>query len=209
MATTVTDTGGAKRLKGAFERLRKELPEVLATIGSEMALAASTRAPSPIVEYQVMMAGEGNPSGVDIPGGPGSTDDGDHRLRFDKPIETYLQPVIAGDVSMIDSLHVGVGNITKLNITSEYTWRNINGDVFYSTFPFWECWEGGLDGTFYIEPRNGKTKHAMLTPGIGKANARETMTKTIPALRMYGSIDGNEIVDTTLIPAIRKIVREA
>ena len=203
----IEDTGGSKRLKGLFAKLRTELPAKVFQIGSEMASEASLRAPSPQDEYNIMMQGEGNPEGLPSGGGPGQTDDGDHRLRFEKPDGLYLQQEILANFQMIDNLTVGVGNIANLNTSSQYSWTNINGDRFTSSFPFWECWEGGISGTFYIHPVNGKTEHAKLVPAPG--HRFETMTKTIPALGMFRGVDLEYIVEETLIPAIRAIVREA
>jgi hypothetical protein len=207
---TVEDTGGEARLKSLFQKLDKQLPSVILSIGQEMAAAASSRAPTPEEEYLVMMVGEGNPDGITNLPAMGSASDGDHRMRFNKPEGFYLMPMIAKNYQMIDTLQVGVGSIQELDIASQYTWRNVTGEEYTSTFPFWECWEGGLNGTFEIVPRHaGKKKAPTLKPGLGKENRRVYMTKTIPRLSMFGSINIQEIVDDKLIPAIRNVVREA
>jgi hypothetical protein len=209
-ANRIEDTGAESKLKSIFQRLAQQLPAVLIEVGQELAGAAAAKAPTPEEEYNVMMVGEGNPDGITNVPPMGSTDDGDHRMRFSKPDDTYLMPFIDRNFQMIDTLQVGIGNITELNMSSQYIWRNVTGDEHTSTFPFWECWEGGLNGTFEIIPHYaGGKKAPTLKPGLGKENRRVYMTKTIPRLSMYGSIDIEGVVDDQLIPAIRNIVREA
>lgn len=206
----VEDTGGMKRLKGAFKEVSKAIPETIAQIGSEMALEASVRAPSPDVEYQTMMTGFDNPEGItNVPAAGETTSD--KRMRFDKPSGFYLQPFISRNVQMLGPMTVGLGSIPELNVGSQYIWRNVDGTEHTSTFPFWECWEDGMhDGTFIIVPTNaGDSKNPKLSPAPRKENERVSMTKTIPMLRMYGGIDIGKYVNEKLIPAIRKIVKDA
>jgi hypothetical protein len=114
--------------------------------------------------------------------------------------------MIARNVQMVGPMVVGVGNISELNVASQYQWTNIDGVTYTSSFPFWECWEGGINGTFAVYPVNYKHK-ALLSPAPGVT--REMMTKTIPAHYMYSAVDVNRYEQEFLIPAIRNIVREA
>ena len=214
------DVGATKRLKGLFSKLKQQLPAVLEEVGRVATVMAATRAPTPEVEYMTMMVGEGNPEGItNVPPFPGASSSGDSdadnyrrgqtRMRFYKPDGLWLQQVIATSMEA-SGLWVGVGNIAFLQTTSIYYWRNITGETFWTRFPFFECWETGIDNSFYIVPRQpGKKKQSTLKPGIGKENQRYFMHKTIPAYHMYGSIDLKALSEEFIKPAIRRIVKEA
>jgi len=209
----VEDTGGTARLKALFAKLREELPSKVLAVGIEMAAEAAALAPTPEEEYEVMMVGDGNLSGItNIPAMPQSDgdSDGDHRLRFYKPMNDYLQPTIIKSV-VASGLNVGVGSIAALNAASKYTWRNVDGEEWTCRTLFWEAWETGVNNAFVIEPKHYPegAKGPTLKPGIGNENKRYVMAKRIPRRAMFAGVQVNTLIDTSLFPAIRKIVREA
>jgi len=207
----ILDTGGTRRLQAIFERIRTELPATMQTVAAVMAAEASARAPSPQQEYDTLMTGEGNPEGItSIPPMPLSIgdDDGDHRLRFYKPEQLYLQNVIVNSYKC-DGLMIGVGSIAELDASSVYEWRNVTGDIYSTHFPAWEMWEGGIDGSFYVSPTHFTGRHIpTLKPGIGKENQRYFMYKSIPAVRMYSGINITKYIEQIIIPAVRAIAQQ-
>ena len=203
----VSDVGGTKRLRDLFQKITKQLPATMAVVASTAAAEAAVRAPSPQEEYQIMMQGEGNPEGItDLPPMPLSStgSDGDHRMRFYKPPENYLQRVVRSSYTS-EGMTALIGSVVTLNATSVYEWRNIKGDEYTNNFPFWECFEGGLNGTFLVVPRIENTKDPTLKPGRGKVNRRYYMYKSIEPRFMYRSINVDALIERSIIPAIKQI----
>lgn len=209
----VVNTGGDERLRRMFANIRAKLPETLQSVGAVIAAEASARAPSPQEEYETMMVGSGNPEGITgvapMPLSLSDSDPDSKRLRFYKPEAMYLQNAIIDNYA-IDGLVVGVGNVAMLDAASHYEWRNVTGDIYECSFPFWRAWEGGIDGSFFISPKHFTGKHTpTLKPGSGPDNQRYFMYKSIDAHHMYGGINIDRYIERILIPAVREIARSS
>jgi hypothetical protein len=209
---TIADTGGSKRLQAMFDRLRTELPTTMRNVAEVMAGEAASRAPTPQEEYETLMVGDGNPEGItNVPPMPTSINDTDgdsKRLRFFKPEQLYLQNMLIGSYKC-DGLMIGVGSIAELNAASVYEWKNVTGDIYSTNFPAWEFWETGVNGSFYIEPKNFSGKHEpTLKPGKGKENYRYFMYKRIPGRRMLTGINVDKYIQSIILPAVKRIAAQ-
>ena len=209
----VTDIGGKARLRAMFARVQEAAESALAEAGKVIATEVALRAPSPQMEFEVMMYGEGNPYAVpeDVSSSAfGEDDDGDGRARFIKPEPYYLQNWMPLDYHP-DGLFCGVGWIPDLDIISQYQWKN-RGGTHESPIGFFMAWElGGEFGSFTITPRDvSKNGHPYpLRPSIEKNEPPLfEMTKTIPRMRMFGSVDLGSVVEQVVIPKLKQAARE-
>jgi len=216
------DTGASKRLKELFKKIRSESPEMLQIAGEELCLIAAEHAPDKQTEYNVMMTGSGNPEGItNYPAFPSANinaedeilKNGASRMRFYKPDGYWLQEIVAKSM-VVDkkSLTVSLGEIAVLKETSVYYWRNITGEIYSNHFPFWQCWEDGMRGSFLImHAKEGSHGAYTLKPGIGKANARWFMFKSIPGFHFYATTAQHvpELIENSIKPAIRKMAQAA
>jgi hypothetical protein len=206
----VIDTGAMRRMEAMFDRIRSELPKQLQTVSEVMAGEAASRAPTPQEEYQTMMLGDGNPESIygvpELPSGPEVAPD--KRMRFYKSQESYLQNVVAGSYK-VEGLLVCVGEVAALNAASIYQWQNVDGSLYSSTYPFWESFESGMVGSFYISPVHPQKRNPpTLTPGVGKDNQRYFMFKQIHGRHMYGGVNIDNYVKGIIIPEIQRLARQ-
>lgn len=219
---TLVDAGAREKLLSLFRTLEERLPEeALRPTAEAMAKDAASRAPSPSQEFKTMMYGgyTATDFGVKSTSKYYGLDDGifdaDGRIRFYKPDSLYLKNYIPQSFG-VSGLTAWIGFIPGLELASGYSYVNVHdrsgyrpgsGQTYehHTTFPFWEAWENG--GIFTIQPRDyGNAFPHFLKPTIGVGPILQ-MTKVIPAKQMYGTVDPEVFVDTTLIPKIRKIVR--
>jgi hypothetical protein len=208
----VVDLGGKKRMEDFFALLQREMPKKLQAVAEIMAADAASRAPTPEEEYRTMSEGDGNPEGItNLPPMPTSLteSDPDKRLRFYKLDSMYMQPTVARSYK-VEGLVVCVGEIAELNAASVYQWKNVDGSIYSSTYPFWEAIEKGTVGSFYISPVHPQKRDPpTLTPGVGKYDERYFMFKRIDAHHMYGGINIDNYVYQIIIPEIQKLARQS
>ena len=204
---TLVDTGARQKLQSLFAKLEERIPEeALRPAAMAAAKDVAKRAPTPDQEFQTMMYGGFNMSGA-VKSTRGETD-ADGRLRFEKPRENYLKNYLPASFGVM-GLRAGIGNIEELNEISAYMYVNANKQGTYEHFvtaPFWWAWEVG--GVFTVRPVDYGNKRGRGHPLRPSSNTFTwEMTKSIPARYMFTGTDISAIVDTTLIPNVKKIVR--
>jgi hypothetical protein len=230
----LVDAGAREKLAAIFRTLEERIPEeALRPTAAMMAQDAASRAPSPSQEYNTMMYGGYTAADFNVKntskyyGLDDGIFDSDGRIRFYKPDSLYLKNFIPQSYG-VNGLNAWIGFIPGLELASGYSyvnvhdrmgWRKGSGQTYehHVTYPFWQAWEHG--GIFTIRPReyentdphthrdSGIMNHLhSLKPFPGNYTLLQ-MTKVIPAKQMYGAVDPEKFVDSTLIPKIRKIIR--
>jgi hypothetical protein len=207
--STLVDTGGRARLEALFSKLAERIPEeALRPAAMVLAAEIAARAPSPEQEFDTMMYGGFNLSGASTESKlPGAATGEDNRVRFIKPPENYLRNYLPTSFG-VNGLYAGIGNLAMLDVISSYTYVNTSKGQTYEhvvTEPFWWAWEVG--GIFTIRPHpygNPRGRGYPLRPTADSFTWE--MQKSIPAMGMFTGVDIAAVVDSTLIPSIKKII---
>lgn len=152
------DSGAQEKRQRAIEAVMAKVRETLPQLADSMMNHVLTHTPDKDAEYDALMRGDGNPSGVDLtPRSGDRSGDTDGRVRLQKQAGTWLQDVNSapGNIYINEAgMAVSIGNLPRLMEATHWTYKNIKYGFHRDYGPYFNAFEyGSSDVEAYITPR--------------------------------------------------------
>lgn len=204
----ISDAGAQARSQEIMDAIRAKARAALPKVAEALVANVKSRTPNKDQEYDTLMRGDGNPSGVDlVPRNGDQSGDTDGRTRFQKT-GPWLEDVVVnpGNVNIDEAkLTVSIGNLALYMVATHWRYRNAKYGWHRDYGPyFWAFETGSVDSRAYVEPRFAAHQGGKypLRPDEDAEHELFGMYKPVKARAMYSDIYLRKIVFATMATSL-------